>query len=374
MRIFIMLTVIALIQILSLGLAWGIVWLVRPVWQISFVPIAIICLIVGNAVVFGGMATGMFRLSANYLAVLWLIFLSALVSASVILALKQLGISNGYAFRGLAVVSILSLMGLAYWNAYATTIRHVSIKVNKPMAVPVRLLVASDLHLGELFGNKELQRLATIIKNENIDVMLMPGDIMDDTTEKFEQLAMADNFKTALTAPKFGSVVTLGNHDLYQPQAYASINKAINKTGATLLNDQTKTLIIEKDGKSTRLEFIGRFDDHFQERLATKELIQKVDSGYPVILLDHRPSQIDENSELPIDLQVSGHTHKGQIFPANFIVNVINRVGYGHKTINNTNFVVSSGYGFWGVPFRLGSRSEVWVIELSGIDEAALTK
>ncbi|WP_220089302.1 hypothetical protein [Moraxella ovis] len=63
---------------------------------------------------------------------------------------------------------------------------------------------------------------------------------------------------------------------------------------------------------------------------------------------------------------MSGHTHNGQIFPANFIVKMLNRVSYGHKEINNTHVIVSSGYGFWGIPFRLGSQSEVWVIELSG--------
>lgn len=88
-----------------------------------------------------------------------------------------------------------------------------------------------------------------------------------------------------------------------------------------------------------------------------------------MILLDHRPSQIDQNSQLPIDLQVSGHTHNGQIFPANFIVKAINRLGYGYQSFNNTHVVVSSGYGFWGVPFRLGSQSEVWVIKLVGADD-----
>ena len=85
-----------------------------------------------------------------------------------------------------------------------------------------------------------------------------------------------------------------------------------------------------------------------------------------MILLDHRPSDIDEHSQLPIDLQVSGHTHNGQVFPANFIVSAINRLGYGYEAIGQGHFVVSSGYGFWGIPFRLGSRSEVWLINVSG--------
>ena len=113
---------------------------------------------------------------------------------------------------------------------------------------------------------------------------------------------------------------------------------------------------------------MGRFDNHKRQRVATTELLSQVNSAEPVVLLDHRPSAIIEHSQLPIDLQVSGHTHNGQIFPANFIVSAINRLGYGYEAIGKGHFVVSSGYGFWGIPFRLGSRSEIWIINLIGTD------
>lgn len=366
MRLYILSTVIILIQLLSLALAWGLRWLIAPIWQVPLLPIAIVCLIVGNVVVFGGLGLSMFRLSSNYLALLWLVFLSAFLSAFVIFCLKKMGVADAYAFRGLAVVNALGLIVFAYWNAYSPTVRHLTINIDKPMPTPVKVAVVSDLHLGKMVGKQELGKLTQILEDEQVDVMLMPGDIMDDTTEYFDKLNMADAFKQAINTPKFGTVATLGNHDLYRTGAYNPINAAINNSGAILLNDDSQTLIIEKDGKRTRLELIGRFDDHKHDRTPTADLLQKVDTAHPVILLDHRPSDIETHSTLPIDLQVSGHTHKGQVFPANLIVNAINRVGYGHEKINNTHFVVSSGFGFWGVPFRLGSRSEVWVIELTG--------
>lgn len=366
MRFYFLFGIILLIQLLSLALAWGIRWLMVPFWQVPFLPIAIACLIVGNAVVFGGLGLSLFRLSSNYLAILWLVFLSGFVSAFVIFVLKKLGISNAYAFRGMALVSAVGLILISYWNAYSPTIRHLTINIDKPMPTPVRLAVVSDLHLGKLFGKTELGKLSQILKDEQVDIMLMPGDIMDDDTEYFDKWAMASDFKQAVGTPTVGTVATLGNHDLYRTGAYERINRAIVESGAVLLNDSTQTLIVGKDGNRTRLEMIGRFDDHNHDRLPTAKLIEQVDTQYPVILLDHRPSDIETHSELPIDLQVSGHTHKGQVFPANFIVNAINRVGYGHEKINGTHFVVSSGFGFWGVPFRLGSRSEVWVIEMRG--------
>ena len=82
--------------------------------------------------------------------------------------------------------------------------------------------------------------------------------------------------------------------------------------------------------------------------------------------MDHRPSDIEAHSKLPIDLQVSGHVHKGQIFPANLLAEYVNRRAYGHEKIGFGHYVVTSGYGFWGVPLRLGSQAEVWVIDVKG--------
>ena len=85
-----------------------------------------------------------------------------------------------------------------------------------------------------------------------------------------------------------------------------------------------------------------------------------------MFLLDHQPNEIEEHAKLPIDLQVSGHTHRGQIFPANLITRFIYPLDYVYEQIGNGHFVVTSGYGFWGIPMRLGSQSEVWILEVKG--------
>ena len=84
--------------------------------------------------------------------------------------------------------------------------------------------------------------------------------------------------------------------------------------------------------------------------------------------MDHRPDQIEQHARLPIDLQVSGHVHNGQVFPANLIVKQLYRLPYGYEAIGNGHFFVTSGFGFWGIPFRLGSQSEVWIIDVSGTE------
>lgn len=371
MRWIITAVVILLVQVLSYGMALAVHWLIRPFVNISFLPILIGCLFVSNATLFGSISVGLYRLSAGWLAVLWIGALSASMSIIVILLFKKSGVfaTTTYEpliYRLVAIAGFLSLLGLSVYNAYTPKVRHLSITLDKPIPAPVTLALASDLHLGALVGTRQLAKLENLLTKHNVDILLMPGDIMDDNTEGFERYKMAQQLKRTLGSVSNISIVSLGNHDLYQTQAYESINQAIIDAGATVLNDETIQVAITKHGQTTHLNIIGRYDDHYTHRKQTNELVSLVDTAYPTILLDHRPSEIDSNSTLPIDLQVSGHTHNGQVFPANLIVQAINTVGYGHKKINETHFVVSSGYGFWGVPFRLGSQAEIWVIHLTG--------
>ena len=264
---------------------------------------------------------------------------------------------------GLRIFALLFFIGLfayALYSAYIPVVRELSIHIHKPLNNPLRIAVASDLHLGRLFGNKAIERLHIMLSKYQADILLMPGDIMDDNTQAFNTYNMKDSLAKLVASLPYGVYATLGNHDLYGHEQ--PISNSLRAAGVQLLNDEATHFIHQ--GEVVWL--MGRFDNHKRQRVATIELLAQVNSTEPVVLLDHRPSAIIEHSQLPIDLQVSGHTHNGQIFPANFIVSAINRIGYGYEAIGKGHFVVSSGYGFWGIPFRLGSRSEIWIINLTG--------
>ena len=264
---------------------------------------------------------------------------------------------------GLRIFALLFFIGLfayALYSAYIPVVRELSIHIHKPLNNPLRIAVASDLHLGRLFGNKAIERLHIMLSKYQADILLMPGDIMDDNTQAFNTYNMKDSLAKLVASLPYGVYATLGNHDLYGHEQ--PISDSLRAAGVQLLNDEATHFIHQ--GEVVWL--MGRFDNHKRQRVATTELLAQVNSAEPVVLLDHRPSAIIEHSQLPIDLQVSGHTHNGQIFPANFIVSAINRLGYGYEAIGKGHFVVSSGYGFWGIPFRLGSRSEIWIINLIG--------
>jgi predicted MPP superfamily phosphohydrolase len=117
------------------------------------------------------------------------------------------------------------------------------------------------------------------------------------------------------------------------------------------------------------IQLIGRIDkDSFRffrkERLTLDSLMKDIDTTKPVILLDHQPFHLSEAAEKGVDLELSGHTHNGQMWPLNYITGKIYELSYGYLKKGNTNFIVSSGFGLWGPRVRSGSRSEVMLITI----------
>ncbi|MBN6065538.1 metallophosphoesterase [Aggregatibacter actinomycetemcomitans] len=258
------------------------------------------------------------------------------------------------ALKWLYPIIFLGFIGLGLYNAYTPVVRHYQVHLDKPMK-PLRIGMASDTHLGKFFGGKQLDKLADIMQREKVDIILLPGDIMDDNVNAYLAEKMQPHL-AKLKAP-LGVYATLGNHDFFGDQA--RIEREIRKANIIPLMDES--LVVDN-----RFVLIGRNDDLVTDRPSTEQLLKGVDTNLPIILLDHRPSEIEQHAKLPIDIQVSGHAHNGQIFPANLIVKFIYRLSYGYEQINGGHFFVTSGYGFWGVPMRLGSQSEVMIIDVVG--------
>jgi len=374
MRYAFFITIFVLLQLFSAGAALSIQWWLQPwITQTLQAIIWFAVFIITNGLLILSVKrvfANSYRWVSGWMLIMHFILLTALVVSFLYggywLVVSLIG-ETGYGsntlslrLRALAVVVFLGLFIFSLYSAYVPIVRHLSISIDKPLAKPLRIAVASDLHLGRLFGVTAIDRLTRLMNSTRADMLLMPGDIMDDNTDAFNDYSMENNLAELCANLPYGVYATLGNHDLYGHER--PISQALRDAGVHLLNDDV--FCIEHEGQKVWL--VGRFDNHKRQRVATIDLLAKADTSQPVILLDHRPSDIDEHSQLPIDLQVSGHTHNGQVFPANFIVSAINRLGYGYEAIGQGHFVVSSGYGFWGIPFRLGSRSEVWLINVSG--------
>jgi hypothetical protein len=94
------------------------------------------------------------------------------------------------------------------------------------------------------------------------------------------------------------------------------------------------------------------------------EIMAGMDSGLPVILMDHQPFELHQAVKAGADLQVSGHTHQGQLWPFHYIIRAIYEIGWGYRKIGGTHFYVSNGFGTWGPPVRIGNRPEIFQIRL----------
>lgn len=375
MRYAFILTIIALLELFSTGAALSLQWWLQPwigsttisvaVWIGVFLVTHVLLLLSITKLL-----ANSYRWISGWMLVMHFVMLTAVATGVVyggfwlLTPLLDSTIDHSEMIAiGLRIFALLFFIALfiySLYSAYMPVVRELSITINKPLKNPLRIAVGSDLHLGRLFGNKAIERLHIMLSKHQADILLMPGDIMDDNTQAFNTYNMKDSLAKLVASLPYGVYATLGNHDLYGHEQ--PISDSLRAAGVQLLNDEVTHL--NHQGEVVWL--MGRFDNHKHQRVATSELLVQVTSAEPVILLDHRPSAIIEHSQLPIDLQVSGHTHNGQIFPVNFIVNAINRLGYGYEAIGEGHFVVSSGYGFWGIPFRLGSRSEIWIINLIG--------
>lgn len=258
---------------------------------------------------------------------------------------------------GFAVLAALALiLARGSYNAWNPIVRTYKIDIAKAAGglSTLRIAAASDLHLGSVVGNRYLRRLVSELKGLRPDVIMLPGDVLDDDLKPFVRRGM-DAILGELRAP-YGVFAVLGNHEYIggQVAAYAERMKAI---GIELLMDRT----VRVDDK---FYVIGR-KDKAAERFGTdgrqplEALLEGVDRALPLVLLDHQPYGLGESARLGIDLSLSGHTHRGQMAPNHWITRRLFELDWGYLRKGALHAIVSSGYGTWGPPIRLGSRSEI---------------
>jgi predicted MPP superfamily phosphohydrolase len=264
-------------------------------------------------------------------------------------------------FLAIGGVSVLVVAG-GILNAMRPRTVELSLSIDKPAGVRTSLsaVVASDIHLGTIAGSARLRKLVDRINRLEPDIVLLPGDVVDESVTEAEEEAMTAVFKK-LRAP-LGIYSVPGNHEYYggieRNLAY------LRKWGVRVLQDEA----VEVDGS---FYLIGRKDPsalrRHETRLSIPEIMKAggVDPRRPLILLDHQPLHLEEAEAAGIDLQLSGHTHAGQLFPLTLINKRIYEQNWGYLRKGKTQYYVSCGVGTWGPPVRTGSVPEIIRIRLT---------
>ena len=300
-----------------------------------------------------------------YLTLLFLLLdmlrgLNGLLNASELLRFSWLSSKGRHVAMGVySLTAVILLAG--YYNARVPVVRHVSIKFNKPVPEgSQRVVLVSDIHLGITISNGKLNKMVNLVNEQDADLILLAGDIFDEDLGPVIRNNMGDLIKNLQA--RYGVYAVLGNHEFYGNAREAQ--KYMEEHQITVLRDSVAVL-------PNGIVIAGREDLTWEQmsgnkRMPLYQLLSDINNNMPVILMDHQPATLEEAANGQIDLQVSGHTHNGQMWPFNYITGAIFKISKGHGKINNTHFYVSSGYGTWGPPIRTNSRSEIIVLEITG--------
>jgi predicted MPP superfamily phosphohydrolase len=234
----------------------------------------------------------------------------------------------------------------------------VALRKLDPSLSGFRIAVVSDIHLGPLRGRSHTERIVRMINEQQPDLVAIVGDLVDGSVEKLGSAAapLGD------LVSKHGSYFVTGNHEYYS--GYESWLGELERLGVNPLRNER--VAIERGGAGFDLagvnDVTGRGFDDGPDLTST---LAGRDASRPVVLMAHQPVQVEDAAKQGVDLQLSGHTHGGQMFPFNLVVPVQQPVTAGLEKIDDTWIYVTRGAGFWGPPVRVGARPEISMIELS---------
>ena len=230
---------------------------------------------------------------------------------------------------------------------------------DKPLPHDYKIVMASDLHLGYHNPRRELARWVDMINAEQPDFILIAGDIIDGSMRPLLEENMAEEFHR-LTAPVYAC---LGNHEYFSGSPEA--RQFYRDAGIHLLVDEAAVI-------DSSIVIIGRDDrmNMYRKSVATLLSAPNVQrSTFNVqrytILLDHQPYHLDRVEQAGVDFQLSGHTHRGQVWPISWITDHVYECSWGSYQRGHTHYYISSGLGIWGGKFRIGTQSEYVVATFS---------
>ncbi|MBI5636357.1 MAG: metallophosphoesterase [Nitrospinae bacterium] len=254
--------------------------------------------------------------------------------------------------RGITLITLLSIAfatGYSLWNAHGQP-RLKEVRVDGVKGAPPGFTIVqiSDLHLWRLGNVEWLEGVSAAANAQNPDIIVITGDVMDDTAEALkEYLPPLQKLKA-----KYGVYAVAGNHDHYA--GLQNFYDLMAAAGIHVLRNQKADIggVIELLGVDDEdLDLMRGFDAFLKERITP--------GGKPVIVLKHRPTEYGHVEKAGAALMLAGHSHAGQIPPLDLIVALYYRHPYGLYKENGTWFYTTCGTGTWGPPMRLFSRSEI---------------
>lgn len=266
-------------------------------------------------------------------------------------------------WAGVTVVTLLvCILAYGWWNTHHPIVKRYDVHIAKQAGSlsQLRAVSVSDIHLGDIIGVNRLEQLVDSINQLQPDIVLLPGDIIDSNLQPF----IKQNMGAVLQRlnPPLGVYAVLGNHE-YIGGETEDIITALEQANIKVLRDSAvivrDSIIIAGRDEYSR----NRYSNGSRMPLST--ILHGVNAALPILLLDHQPVSLDEAKEQGVDLQLSGHTHRGQLYPNHLITSAIFEIDWGYLKKDSLQVIVSSGYGTWGPPIRTENQPELLDIHLT---------
>lgn len=249
---------------------------------------------------------------------------------------------------------LVSVLVWTYGMFHAEDIQIKNVSVSIPNIPEVwkfkKAVWVSDIHLGQVHGKEYSQRIVNLINDQNPDVVFIGGDLFDGV--KVDEDEVVRPFKNL--HPSLGVFFITGNHEEFRDDKH--FIDAVKRAGIKVLNNE----LVNLDG----VQLVGVSDQDSSNRIKFISIMNSINinKNIPSILLKHQPKDIDIAEKNGISLQISGHTHRAQMFPLGFVPKLVFKgFDYGLHSMGNTQVFTSSGVGTWGPPVRVGTDSEIVV-------------
>ena len=310
----------------------------------------------------------------------------------------------------MALILAVSVLGVVNAGIVRTTPYEITVNKQAGKMDSLKVVLAADLHLGYNIGVRQMQKMVEKINEQDADLVVFAGDIFDNEWEAVEKPDEIAGILRGIRS-KYGVYACYGNHDVEEPilagftfggseskQSNAEMDSFLEQANIKLLRDEG--VLIDGSfylygrpdaqrpgaaaaaaaagaeanegtaqaasaqtvsGQSPQNQTAGASE---YTRLTPAEITQDMDKSKPILVIDHQPRELAELAAAGVDVDLCGHTHDGQIFPANIIVNLTWKNSYGYLKEGQMHNIVTSGVGLFGPNMRVGTKAEICPIAI----------
>lgn len=236
----------------------------------------------------------------------------------------------------------------------------------------LKMILLGDFHMGYSVGCDQIQDMVTAINSENADIVVIAGDIFDNNYDALEDPERLEEILSQINTT-YGVYAVFGNHDVTETLVAGfpissdksaprdpRMDEFLEKSNIHMLEDET-TVIADSFYLTGRLDE-ERTGNGAPSRASLDELTKGLDSSMPLMMISHEPDHLSDYAAHGVDVLLSGHTHAGQFFPLTIVQPFAWENYWGMKQVNGMYSFVTSGVGVYGPDMRVGTDSEIMVI------------